>query len=78
MLDNTSMNRLTNAERTNIVSCLVEGNSIRSTCRMTGFAKGTVLKLLVELGEACAAYHDKHVRNVGTRRIQCDEIWSFC
>ena len=57
---------------------LVEGNSIRSTCRMTGVAKGTVLKLLAELGEACAAYHDEHVRNVSTRRIQCDEIWSFC
>lgn len=72
------MNRLSNADRTRIVAALVEGNSIRSTCRMTGAAKGTVLKLLSELGEACAAYHHEHVRNLKTQRIQCDEIWSFC
>lgn len=57
---------------------LVEGNSIRSTCRMTGAAKGTVLSLLADLGAACAEYHDEHVRNVKAQRIQCDEIWSFC
>jgi IS1 family transposase len=72
------MNRLSNADRTRIVTALVEGNSIRSTSRMTGFAKGTVLKLLVELGKACETYHDEYVRNVATNRIQCDEIWSFC
>ena len=57
---------------------LVEGNSVRSTCRMTGAAKGTVLSLLADLGNACAVYHDEHVRNVAAKRIQCDEIWSFC
>ncbi len=72
------MNRLSIADRVRIASCLVEGNSIRATCRMTGAAKGTVLKLLAELGEACAAYHHGHVRNIATKRIQCDEIWSFC
>ena len=34
--------------------------------------------MLVDAGKACAAYHDKHVRNVEARRVQCDEIWSFC
>jgi len=72
------MNRLSKADRTRIVASLVEGNSIRATCRMTGAAKGTVLKLLADLGMACAAYHDEHVRNVAASRIQCDEIWSFC
>jgi len=57
---------------------LVEGNSIRSTCRMTGVAKGTVLSLLADLGAACGAYHDEHVRRITASRIQCDEIWSFC
>ena len=71
------MNRLSNADRTRIVSCLVEGNSIRATCRMTGSAKGTVLKLLADLGTACAAYHDEHVRYVQAKCVQCDEIWSF-
>lgn len=72
------MNRLSMEKRSQVVAALVEGNSIRSTCRMTGVAKGTVLTLLADLGEACAAYHDEHVRNVAAKRVQCDEIWSFC
>jgi hypothetical protein len=71
------MNRLSNADRTQVVAALVEGNSIRATCRMTGFAKGTVLKLLADLGWVCALYHENHVRGLSTKRIQCDETWSF-
>lgn len=72
------MNRLNVTDRAKILSCLVEGNSIRATCRMTGAAKGTVIKLLADVGAACKAYHDKHVRNIASKRVQCDEIWSFC
>jgi len=71
------MNRLSIQDRTRIVSCLVEGSGINATCRMTGISKPTVLKLLADLGRVCYAYHDEHVRNVRSRRIQCDEIWSF-
>lgn len=71
------MNRLSTADRVRIVSALVEGNSVRATCRMTGAAKGTVLSLLADLGKVCAAYHDQLVRNVPAKRIQADEIWSF-
>ncbi len=72
------MNKLTVEEKTQIISALVEGNSIRSTCRMTGHSKGAVLKLLVEVGNACLKFHDERVKNVRSKRIQCDEIWSFC
>jgi len=72
------MNRLSQEERAKVLSCLVEGNSIRATCRMTGAAKGTVIRLLADVGRACAEYHDKHVRNVASHNVQCDEIWSFC
>lgn len=72
------MNRLSTAKRTQIVAALVEGMSIRATCRMTGAAKGTVLKLLAELGYACWEYQDRVLRNLPCKRIQCDEIWSFC
>ncbi len=72
------MNRLSISDRSRIVASLVEGNSVRSTCRMTGAAKGTVLKLLADMGRGCAAYHDEHVRNVRSKRVQCDEVWSFC
>lgn len=71
------MNSLARSEQAQIVRALVEGNSVRSTCRITGRSKGAVLKLVEELGEACAEYHDKHVRNVKVRRLQVDEIWSF-
>ena len=72
------MNRLSNADRVRIVSCLVEGMSIRATCRITGFAKGTVLKLLADLGTVCGDFHDNAVRNVTAPRLQIDELWSFC
>ncbi|MGH9867009.1 MAG: IS1 family transposase [Candidatus Polarisedimenticolia bacterium] len=72
------MNKLSTAERARIVAALVEGNSIRATCRMTGAAKGTVLKLLKDIGEACERFHDEAVRGVKARRVQCDEIWQFC
>jgi IS1 family transposase len=72
------MNRLSTQERAKILGCLVEGNSIRATCRITGADKGTIIKLLADVGAACKAFHDKSVRNVPSRRIQCDEIWSFC
>ena len=72
------MNRLCNEDRARVVSCLVEGNSIRSTVRMTGVAKNTVTKLLVDVGRACSEYQDQAMRNLPCKRIQCDEIWSFC
>lgn len=72
------MNKLPLAQRTRIVAALVEGNSIRSTCRMTGAAKGTVLKLLAGLGHACTVFQHTALMGLNCRRIQCDEIWSFC
>ena len=72
------MNRLPFSKQVAVVSALVEGNSIRSTSRMTGVAKGTILTLLEDIGTACAAFHDRAVRNVRSRRVQCDEIWQFC
>ncbi len=72
------MNRLTAERRTAVITALVEGNSIRATCRMTGTAKGTVLRLVEEIGEACYQLHDRTVRNIKAKRVQVDEIWSFC
>ncbi len=72
-----TMNRLRTEDRIRVVAALVEGNSIRSTVRMTGVAKNTVAKLLVDLGQACYEFHDERVRNLRVRRLQADEIWSF-
>lgn len=73
-----SMNRLSSDKRKQIVAALVEGNSIRATCRMTGAAKNTVVKLLRELGQVYLDYQDRTLRNLPCKRLQCDEIWSFC
>jgi IS1 family transposase len=73
-----SMNRLTQTQQTQVLAALVEGNSIRATVRMTGVAKNTVVKLLADVGQACADYQDKTLRDLPCKRIQCDEIWSFC
>jgi len=72
-----NMNVLTQDERIRVVSALVEGNSLRAVSRMTGVARNTITKLLVDLGQACMTYHDAHVRNVRVRRLQCDEIWAY-
>jgi IS1 family transposase len=71
------MNCLSTDKRTAVIAALIEGTSINATCRMTGTAKNTVLKLLREIGCACASFHDTHVRNLHVRRVQADEIWSF-
>ena len=72
-----SMKQLNITQRSQVVRCLIEGCSIRSTVRMTGVAKNTVTRLLMELAAVCADYHDCNVRNVRVRRLQCDEIWQF-
>ena len=72
------MNRLDVNERAAIIRCLVEGNSIRATARMTGAARNTITTLLVNLGKATAEYQDRTLRNLTSERIQCDEIWAFC
>ena len=71
------MNKLSNADRTRVVAALVEGNSIRATVRMTGIAKNTIAKLLIELGAACSDYLNRTLVNLSCKRVQCDEIWSF-
>jgi IS1 family transposase len=72
-----SMNRLSTERRGQVISCLVEGMSIRATVRVTGVAKNTITKLLLDLGAACSEYQDGALTNLNCKRIECDEIWSF-
>lgn len=72
------MNKLNKEKRVQVLASLVEGNSIRSTSRMTGVARNSVTKLLIDAGIACAEYQDKTLKNLTCKKIQCDEIWSFC
>jgi len=72
------MNKLSRTKQVQVVAALVEGTSINAIVRMTGVAKHTILKLIANLGVACAEYQDKVFRNLSCKRIQCDEIWQFC
>jgi IS1 family transposase len=72
------MKKLDTADRVRILACLVEGCSIRATCRLTGFAKNTVAKFVIELGGACQRFHDATVRGLDMcERVQADEVWCF-
>jgi len=71
------MNRLPEEKRIAIISALVEGNSVRSTERMTGVHRDTIIRLLLSVGDRCGRLLNQHVRNIRTRRIQVDEIWTY-
>lgn len=71
------MNKLSSAKRTQVLSMLCEGASMRAVSRLADVSINTVSKLLVDAGRLCAAFHDDQVRGVKARRVQVDEIWSF-
>ena len=71
------MNRLTTETRVAILTALSEGMGINAACRITGASKNTVLKLLADVGEACALYQDRAMRDLTITKVQVDEIWSF-
>jgi IS1 family transposase len=72
------MNRLSLQDRARIIGCLTEGNSMRATSRMCDASINTVTKLLVDVGTACDLYQNETLRNLPCKRVQVDEIWSFC
>lgn len=72
------MNKLTIEKQVQIVSAMVEGMGINSISRHVRVSKNTVLKLLADLGKACADYQDSAMQNLSLTRLECDEIWSFC
>src|ERR1700691_333133 len=72
------MNKLPLAKRVQILSMLVEGSSCRSISRVADVSLNTVYKALINAGSACPLFHDKTVRGVASKRVQCDEVWSFC
>ena len=71
------VNRLNVQRRSQIINCLVEGNSIRSTERMTNTHRDTVMRLAVEVGQGCERIMDEKMRGLSSKRIQVDEIWSY-
>src|SRR5437016_88011 len=74
----SGMNKVPDTKRAQILTMLCEGSSMRSVSRVVDVSINTVDRYLILAGEACAAFHDRAVRAVRSKRVQCDEIWSFC
>ncbi len=75
---NIIMNKLPINKRVQILNMLCEGSSMRSISRIADVSINTVTKLLVDAGTACNVYHNEHVKELTVKRVQADEIWSFC
>jgi IS1 family transposase len=71
------MNKIPMHKRVQILSMLCEGSSMRSISRVCDVSINTVVKMLIDAGSVCAAFHDENVRGVKSKRVQVDEIWSF-
>ncbi len=72
------MNRLPIAKQVQFLGCIVEGMGVRAACRISGIAKGTGLRLIREVGAGCEAFQRTWIRDLDTKRVEADEVWSFC
>lgn len=72
------MNKLPTAPRAQMLNLLCEGSSMRAVSPLTDTSINPVAKLLVDADKFCAGFDDAKVRGVKARRVQVDEIWSFC
>jgi IS1 family transposase len=59
------------------IQLLVEGNSIRSTERITGLDRNTIMRLLVLAGERCERLMADRVRDVPVEHLELDEVWTY-
>ncbi len=60
-----------------VLQLLLEGNSIRSTERITGIDQNTIMSLLVKAGERCQRIMDEKLVNLDVRDVEVDEIWGY-
>src|ERR1051325_8655963 len=72
------MNVVSAAKKIQFLGCIVEGMGVRAACRLVGIAKGTGLRLVREVGAACEAFQRQWIRDLDTKRVECDEVWAFC
>jgi len=77
MVLENAMNKLNLDKRTTVISALVEGCSIRSTERMTGVHRDTIMRLMIRVGDVCALFMDHEMRDLTCRHLQMDEIWCY-
>lgn len=71
------MNFLSRDQQIQVIACLTEGMSIRSTERMTGVHRDTIMRLGLKVGRGCAELHDRIMVGLRVGRIECDELWAY-
>ncbi len=71
-------NILPRERQLSVLHHLVEGNTLRSTTRLTGVHRTTIQNLLVDFGGRCQEFMDRELRDLTLNHVQCDEIWTFC
>src|SRR2546421_10668872 len=71
------MNVLSRDKQIEIIACLTEGMSIRSTERLTGIHRDTIMRLGARVGRGCAELHDRMMVGIRTGRLEFDELWSY-
>lgn len=72
------MNKLTREKKVQVITAMVEGVGVNAISRMTGVCKNTILRILADVGRACAEFQDKRLVNLNCARLQVDECWQFC
>ena len=70
-------NLLPREKRIGVLHHLVEGNTLRSTSRLTGVHRTTIQNLLVDFGTRCEQFQDRELRGLTLNHVECDEIWTF-
>jgi len=70
-------NVLPREKKIEVLHHLVEGNTLRSTSRLTGVHRTTIMNLALDFGHQCADYMDGTMRNLDLKHVECDEIWTF-
>src|SRR6267378_3917617 len=71
------MNGLSRDQQIQVIACLTEGMSIRSTERITGVHRDTIMRLGARVGRGCAELHDRMMVGLRVGRIELDELWAY-
>ena len=72
------MNKLSHDKRAQALQMMAEGISLRAMTRLTGISRTTLLKLLVDAGQAFSEFQDRTLVDLTCKRVQVDEAWAFC
>jgi len=71
------VNVLPRERRIAVLQHLVEGNTLRSTARLTGVHRTTIMNHMIRFGEGCERLMDARFRDLTLEHVELDEVWTF-